>query len=231
MAINIAFMVFIAASLAWFSMRALHDHRSALSQRGGLLDRAVGLLGDAKITLGRDAFPVLVGRLPDKRPVKVELIADTMVFRRLPQLWLRVTLTETVDRKRPSIGALARPTGAEFYSIVHELPHWIEPPQTDASLLMRGDGNASEAQIERVSALFRSLFSDPAVKEAAITPRGVRLIRQAAQGDRGAHLILRQTQFRVDAIAPELVQAAIREAETLRHVLPEEQLVPAAMAV
>jgi hypothetical protein len=222
MAVNIAFLIFVTASLAWLSMRALRDHRSALAERSGLLDSAARLFSDAKVTLGRDAFPVLVGHLPDRRSVKVELIADTLVFRRLPQLWLQVTLSETGIRQRPSIGALARPTGAEFYSIVHDLPQWIEPPQTEAPLLVRGDGRASAHQIERVSALFRNLFSDPTVKEAAITPRGVRLIRQAAQGDRGSHLILRQTRFPVAAISPELVQTAISEAEALRQVLPDE---------
>ncbi len=227
MAVNIAFMVFVAASLGWLSMRALRDHRRALAERGGLLDAVAALFDDAEVTLGRDGFPMLIGKLPDRRPVKIELIADTLVFRRLPQLWLQVTLLETGTRPWPSIGALARPTGAEYYSLVHELPRWLEPPQTDAPLLMRGDGNASAAQIERVSALFRSLFSDPAVKEAAITPRGVRLIRQAAQGDRGSHLVLRQTRFPVAAVSPELVRTAISEAQALRQVLSGERPAPA----
>lgn len=229
MAVSIAFMVFVAGSVAWLSMRALRDHRDALAQRRGLLDPVAELFDNAQITSGRDGFPVLIGKLPDRRGLKIELIADTLVFRRLPQLWLRVTLSETDIRQRPSIGALARPTGAEYYSIVHEFPHWIEPPQTDMPLLMRGDGNASAAQIERALALFRGLFSDPTVKEAAITPCSVRLIRQAAQGDRGAHLILRQTQFPVRAISSELVLRAISDAEALSETLSGEPCSPTTM--
>lgn len=228
MALNIAFLLFVAASLAWLVARALRDHRDALAERGGLLDPIVDLFADAEVKRGGDAFPVLVGRLPDQRRVTVELIADTLVFRRLPQLWLSVTLIETSARERPSIGALARPTGAEYYSIVHEMPEWIEPPALEAPLLMRGDGTASPRQIERVSALFLSLFADPTVKEAAITPRGVRLIRQAAQGDRGSHLVLRQTKFPIGAISPELVRRAVSEAEALRQLLPGDA--PAAPA-
>ena len=33
------------------------------------------------------------------------------------------------------------------------------------------------------------------MKEIAATPRGVRLVRQASEGDRGAHFILRQVRF------------------------------------
>ena len=226
MASTTAFVIFVAMSIAWLSIRALQDHRAALKLRHGLLNAAAGLFSDAKITLARDSFPVLAGRLPDRRRVTIELVADTMVFRRLPQLWLKVTLSEAAACRRPSIGALARPTGAEFYSIVHDMPEWMTPPQTGASLLMRGDGRASAAQIISVSALFRSLFFDPGVKEAAITPRGVRLVRQASEGDRGAHLLLRQIRFPITEISQDLVRLAISEAESLSEVLKEEDPVP-----
>ncbi|MHA6644918.1 hypothetical protein [Mesorhizobium sp. A623] len=225
MASSTVFVIFVAVSVAWLSIRALQDHRAALMLRHGLLNSAARLFSDAKITLARDSFPVLAGRLPDRRRVTIELIADTMVFRRLPQLWLKLTLSETAVRRRPSIGALARPTGAEFYSIVHDLPEWMTPPSTGSALLMRGDGRASAPQIASVSALFRSLFSDPSVKEATITSRGVRLVRQAAEGDRGAHLLLRQIRFPITEISQDLVLRAISEAEALSQVLHEECLV------
>jgi hypothetical protein len=223
MATNIAFAIFALVSVAWLVARAVQDHRSALAMRRGLLDEVAGLFGNARITLAPDSFPRLRAHLADGREVKIELIADTLVFRRLPQLWLQVTLVETAARPRPSLGVLARPTGAEFYSTVHDLPQWIDPPQMDAPLLMRGDGRASPAQIERASAHFRSLFSDSTVKEATITPRGVRLIRQAAQGDRGSHLILRQTRFPFAPVSREMVQKTIAEAEALRQALSDEQ--------
>jgi hypothetical protein len=219
---SLALMAFVAASTAGISMMALREHRNVLKHRNGLLDSAVGLLTDARISIARDQFPVLMGRLPDQRQIKIELIADTLVFRRLPQLWLKVTLNERGEIRRPTIGALARPTGAEFYSLVHDLPQWIEPPEMNAPFLMRGDGRASGSQIERVAAMFKALFSDPAVKEAVIAPRGVRLIRQAAQGDRGAHLLLRQTRFSITEISPEVVQRAIAEAEALSETLCDE---------
>ena len=224
---GLAFMAFVATSTVGLSMMAFREHRSALKLRNGLLDSAAGLLADARLSLAPDHFPILEGRLADRRQIRIELIADTLVFRRLPQLWLKITLKEHSEISRPTIGALARPTGAEFYSLVHDLPAWIEPPVVDTPLIMRGDGHASSWQIERVSAMFQTLFSDPAVKEAAIAPRGVRLIRQAAQGDRGAHLILRQTRFPIAEISPELVRIAIAEAEALSETLCEEDnLVP-----
>jgi hypothetical protein len=74
--------------------RAVSDHRAALARRQGMLDEAAALLSNARISFAPDHFPILVGRLSDGRQTKIELIADTMVTRRLPQLWLRVTISE-----------------------------------------------------------------------------------------------------------------------------------------
>lgn len=220
---TIALSVFAAAACGWMGMCAVRDHRAALAERKGLLDDAARLFASSRISFGPDHFPVVVGRLEDGRQAKIELIADTMVTRRLPQLWLRVTLSEQRNCSRPTIGALARPTGAEYYSLVHDMPDWMAPPETEASLLMRGDGRATAWQAERVSALFRNLFADPTVKEAVITPGGTRIIRQAAQGEPGAHKVLRQARFPLTVIPPELVRAALAEAEALSAVLAEDE--------
>lgn len=219
---TIAFSAFVAASCGWMAARALSDHREALAERHGLLDDAAGIFANAHITFGPDHFPVLTGRLDDGRSVKIELIGDTMVTRRLPQLWLRVTLRELAECARPTIGVLARPTGAEYYSLVHDMPEWMTPPDVEASLLMRGDGQASTWQVERASALFRTLFTDRAVKEAVITAGGTRIIRHAAQGEPGAHKVLRQARFAMTSIPQDLVRLAIAEAEALSAVLVED---------
>ncbi|WP_296744886.1 hypothetical protein [Mesorhizobium sp.] len=216
---TIVLSAFIAASCIWMGKRAISDHRAILAKRRGLLDEAARLFPDARISLAPDHFPILVGRLDDGRQVRVELLADTLVTRRLPQLWLRVTLSEVSERSRPAIGVLARPTGAEYYSLVHDLPEWMAPPETNASLLMRGDGRATAGQVERAAAVFRNLFSDPTVKEAVISPRGTRVIRQAAQGERAAHLFLRQIRFAVATISVDLVQKAVSEAKALSQAL------------
>jgi hypothetical protein len=143
------------------------------------------------------------------------------VFRRLPQLWLKLTLVEHAETERPSIGALSRPTGAEFYSMVHGLPQWLEPPLGDASMLMRGDGSATAWQVERAGAAFRALFRDQKMKEAVITPRGVRLVCQAAQGELGHHALLRQARFSIETVSPEVVRKALAQLEALSELFAE----------
>jgi hypothetical protein len=58
----------------------------------GCSTKRMRLLSEPGITIAPDQFPVVTGLIGDGRPVRIELIADTMVTRRLPQLWLKVTL-------------------------------------------------------------------------------------------------------------------------------------------
>ena len=144
MTVSLALLILSIALCAWLVVRGIRDNREAMAARHGLLDEAAGLLGDARRAIGPDHYPVVTGHIADGRQVKIELVADTLITRRLPQLWLRLTLYD-VSPGRPRIGALARPTGGEYYSLVHDMRHWMEPPKTGTPMLMRGDGAASSA--------------------------------------------------------------------------------------
>lgn len=216
---GLAFLLFLGAGIAGLAAKARREHQDVLRQRAVFLDAAASLFAAPLITVGHDGFPALTGLLADGRRVGIEVIADTLVPRRLPQLWLKVTVYEPAAHPRASIGVLARPTGAEFYSLVHGLPDWIPPSiLTELPLLMRGRG-ATQRDVERMSPIFGRLFSDPGLKEAAVTPRGVRIVRQIAQGERGAHMLYRQLRFPMQEVSPDLVRKALAEAELLNAVL------------
>lgn len=227
MTASMALLAFAAAAAAGLSLKALREHRDVLRRRAHLLDAAGDLFAGSRISIAPDSFPVLDGSLPDDRRIRIELIADTLVFRRLPQLWLKLTLAEPDIRRRPRIGALSRPTGAEFYSLVHDLPERIDVADVDNPLLIRGDRNLTAQDVEQATAMFRMLFRDPAMKETVIMPRGVRLVRQVAEGDRGAHLLLRQVRFPVDEISPDLIHRAVEDLQALSRTLEGERLLAA----
>lgn len=214
MTTSFALLILSAALCAWLTLRAMRDQREAMAERSKLLAEAEPILSGATTVIGPDQYPVVTGRIPDGRQVKIELIADTMVTRRLPQLWLRVTLYDT-SPIRPTIGILARPTGSEYYSLVHDMPQWMTPPMSTAPMLMRGDGTATSDQTERMLRHFAGLFVDPMVKEAVISPRGVRIVRQAAQGERGAHVLLRQSRFSIATVPAADIAKAIALATAL----------------
>jgi hypothetical protein len=217
---GVAIAVFAAASAAGIYAMARRDHQAALAARARLLDPVAELFSDPAVRIGGDGFPVLTGQWRDRRAAKVELIPDTLVTRRLPQLWLVVTLSETSKRARPSFGALARPTGAEFYSRVEELPERIEPPPgLDDSIMIRGSAPFGLIHAERTGEALRQIFSDKRVKEVLVTPGAARIVRQASEGERGAHVLLRQARFPIAAIDPAMVLTAIEEADAMSAAL------------
>lgn len=231
MTTSYALLILSVALCAWLVARSIRDNREAMAARHGLLEEAGGLLADVERTIGPDQYPVVTGRIADGRRVKIELVADSMITRRLPQLWLRLTLYDAVPG-RPRIGALARPTGGEYYSLVHDMPQWMEPPKTGTSMLMRGDGTATPLQVERTLRHFTTLFADPVVKEAVISANGIRIMLQAAQGERAAHLFLRQSRFLIAAVPAENIRKAIALSDALAAVLsvPKPARTPATEA-
>lgn len=216
---GMGFLLFCLLGVAALVALARKELRDDLRRRARLLDAAAGLLDDASVTVGGDGYPRLDGTYEGGSRISLEVVPDSLVPRRLPQLWLKLTLLAPEASSRPSIGVLARPVGTEFYSRVLGLPDTIAPSfATDFPLLMRGRG-VSEAVIERTSGLFRTLFSDPALKEIVITPRGAGSVRQIAEGDRGAHVLYRQMRFPVSQVSPDFVRNALAELRLLNDAL------------
>ena len=89
----------------------------------------------AEIAIGPDGFPLAVGALADGRRMRAR--AHCRQPRPPPACrssGSTLTIFDSGSRRGYSIGALARPTGAEFYSLVHELPEVLAPPPGEVPL-------------------------------------------------------------------------------------------------
>lgn len=216
--VGMGLLLFCIAGIALLVIFARSELRAELGQRRGLLDMAAGLVENPQLTVGRDGYPQLDGTWGDDR-IRLEVVSDSLVPRRLPQLWLKSTLLTREETLRPSIGVLARPIGTEFYSRALGLPDTLAPPfKTDIPMLIRGRG-VSEGDLQGAGGMLRSLFADPTLKEIVITPRGAGLVRQIAQGDRGAHILYRQIRFPVTHVPPDLVRNVLAELRLLNDAL------------
>jgi hypothetical protein len=209
-----AFLFGLIAFLAVVANIAIRDHRRAVAARRALLDDCRGVLKEERWTAGADGFPALEGRAFG-HAVKVALIPDTMVVRRLPQLWLSVTVLDAMPGA-PSLSLLARPSGNEFYAGTHQLPKRVEPPAgLPLDVMIRGDGVRAHALCQRLGGLFASFLADPGVKEITISARGVRVVRQVAEGRRGEHLLLRQAVFDLAQVERPVFVQTLRDAAAL----------------
>ncbi|MXN45230.1 hypothetical protein GR138_08515 [Shinella kummerowiae] len=211
-------LILSLAPCALIAVLATREHRKTMTRRHRLLDEAGAVLKTPRFGLSADHHPVVSGVLEDGTQVTLDVVTDTMVTRRLPQLWLRVTLQDGVPQVWPAIGVLARPTGSEYYSTVHGLNEWLTPPTTQVPMLMRGSADARNDQWQPLRQGLAGLVADPRLKEAVVTPRMIRVVMQAAEGERSAHLLLRQARFAVDTVPQPTIRQALALAMELRSL-------------
>lgn len=201
--------------LGWIAMR---DHRARSANRRALLADCARLFDRYALTHEGDSFPRLSGRI-GARNVDVRLVCDTMTIRRLPQLWLRVTVLERLQGVS-GLAILVRPSGYEFYSLASDFHHVIEPPADfPRELIVRGKDARSDNVFVKLAPAVAAILSDPLVKEIAVTPEGFRIVRQASEGKRGDYLLLRQAVFDETAVPAAVLETALNDIDTLRRSL------------
>ena len=187
-------------------------------ERAGLFEDVRGLLTDAEITRAPNEYPKLRGRYRGYE-VAIDAVVDHMAVRKLPSLWLRTTVLTPI----PYLGTcdvMARAHNVEFYSPSGDLDHVLKlPAGWPDHLTVKTDDPDTMAPEETLTRHI-PVFDDPRVKERLVTPRGVRLVRQAAQGSRAEYLVLRQALFGAVRIPREqltaMLDAAIALADDLQ---------------
>jgi hypothetical protein len=202
----------IVGPLTWLALR---DHKALRATRTGLLDDCARLFDRYALTHGGDSFPQLSGR-SGTRNVDVRLISDTMTIRRLPQLWMQVTVLHRFENVS-GVAVLVRPSGYEFYSLTAGFNHVLETPSSFPSeVIVRGETPNAKIHFEKLAPSMAVILQDPRVKEIAVTRQGLRIIRQADEGRRGEYLLLRQAVFDQATVSAEQLDAVLDEIETLR---------------
>jgi hypothetical protein len=187
----IATALFLAALLV---LPALYVRDSARERRrrGNWFAEALPLLDSYRVTQQGQGWPVLTGRYHGVE-VRLEPVLDDMAWRKLPSLWLKATVLAP-NPSRGTLGLLVRARGGEFYSPTAEMTHRLPLPKAFPSDSMLCSDCAQTAPVQAVESQIDA-FDDPRMKELVVTPKGVRLVYQAAQGERADYLVLRQARF------------------------------------
>ena len=68
------------------------------------------------------------------------------------------------------------------------------------------------------ASILSDVLADPRIKEVAVTPRGLRIIRQAAEGKRGDHLLLRQSVFENATVPQRDLARVLDHLQTIRAI-------------
>ena len=193
-------------------------HRAATKRtRTHFFDACLPLFESYRVTQDDIDFPILVGQYCGYS-VRLEPIVDHVAVRKLPSLWLLVTIYGKV----PYTGVLdllARPLNTEFFSPSAGLDLAIEiPPGWPSHASLRTNAPAEMPPMHLLQSHI-AMFDDPKTKELLVTPRGVRIVYQADQATRSHYLVLRQAEFKDAAVPAVLAQRLLDQAIAVHRTL------------
>ncbi len=117
-----------AALVAWHLLRRLMRSRQETADRQARLFDGVADLLDSPVfeRLPAPDHPILKGSFRGL-PVQLRPVVDTLAIRKLPSLWLQVTMPVPLD-VRATFNFMMRPAGPTTFSNFDHLPHIVNSP-------------------------------------------------------------------------------------------------------
>lgn len=196
--------------------RLWSEGRSLAAARKTSLSLAAPLLDNPRITEEPSGFPRLTG-LWQGQPVELRLIPDSLSYRKLPALWLSVTLGTPLPLGG-EMRILARASGLETFTPFADLPQPIAlPAGFPPECSLRATGPAALPPTAVMQAL-ASGFADPAWKEAVLSDKGLRLVILAEEAARTPYLIYREAALGRRPVPAALIRTALERLSNLSEL-------------
>ena len=157
------------------------------------------------------------GRRDRHYDIRMEPVIDHMAWRKLPLLWLKVTVFTDIPY-RGVIDLLMRPHGAENFTPSHDLDYDVEISQGwPQEGVLRTDFPDCMPPLE-VLTPHLALFDDDRMKELVVTPKGVRVVGRIFQAVRANYVTFREIKFPDDQVDKEGARIARSGDRHLRGV-------------
>ena len=200
----IAVAFFVALAIAGFGTLQYRGVLARRATRAAYVAPVLALLENPKSTPTAVDFPRITGRYKG-HDVQIEPHTDSITVRKLPVLWIMVTLKEPLPLTA-SLDVMIRPRNLEYWSPFESFPiDLARPAHWPDTANLRTDQEAGGGKLRAAVEPHLDFLGHPKGKEILITPKGVRLTWLAEEGDRGAYLILRQAQFSGEPLDAALV--------------------------
>ena len=191
--------VLVAAAL-WQSAGA--SSRRA-RERTGYLDACLPLFTNPIQAVAETGFARVSGRYRGQM-FDIQLVPDSLNVRKLPCLWLLVTLPEATAQSA-TFDVMLRATGAETFSRFRALPDQIAVPKgfpddctirTDAPQAMPDPGMIGR---------YLTGLDAARLKELIVAPTGLRVVWLAEEADRGRYLLFRDAEMGAAPLSPAML--------------------------
>ncbi|MFC3085176.1 hypothetical protein [Tabrizicola soli] len=196
----------------WLGYRLIIESRLRAASRAGYFDALKPLFEGGETRVQPTGFPRMTGRR-EGLAFDLQAVPDTLTFRKLPALWVMLTLPEPLPLSG-TIDLMARPSGNEpftrFAALRTSLPAL---PGLPAEVAIRAEGAPPPAELLDRHA---TLFDDPQVKELVISPRGLRIVLLGEEADRGRFLIFREAEMGRTPLSPRRIAPLLDRLAALR---------------
>nr|WP_298681733.1 hypothetical protein [uncultured Dongia sp.] len=187
--------------LVWLNRR---DQARRRHSRSALYALTYDLFQSYRVEQTGADFPTMTGRYRD-RDFHLDAIIDTLTFRRLPVLWLRVSLLEALPGMATT-DILVRAQNNEFYAPGNDLPYQLPVPAHWPDGTHAKTDDPARAPSRELLERHMDFFALPQAKELLVTPKGVRLVSMIDQGERAEYLVLRIADFRGNQVSAEALR-------------------------
>ena len=179
---------------ALLARQLLDGMRQQREEPAMLFGDAIGLLEDARLEPGSTAGVHRMTGTYRGHDVQVQTVVDTLAVRKLPSLWLMVTIPEPVP-VRAVFDLMMRPAGPTSFSNFDLLTDTIAmPPGFPEHGVIRTD-DPQHLLPPHIVQPHLGILDISRTKELLISPKGLRLVMQLAEGDRARYGVFRQAAF------------------------------------
>ena len=187
--------------------------------RGRYFAEVERLFAEPITALAPTGFPRLSGRYQGAL-FDLQVVPDTLTYRKLPALWLLVTLAEPTPA-RATLDIMLRPRGVEPFSNFRDLAVQIATPAGfPEDCAVRSDAPDAAPPADFVLAHLGRLDPD-LLKELVISPKGLRLVWLAEEADRTRYLAFRDAEMGKTPLAPARLEPLLAALLALRDDLKE----------
>ena len=205
----------LAALGLWLGYRLVQETRARTAARAGYFAALKPLFDGGEIRTEPTGFPRMTGKRGGLA-YDLQAIPDTLTFRKLPALWVLVTLPEPMPLQA-TLDLMARPSGNEPFTRFATLPQSLAtPPGLPAHVAIRTD-DATRAPLADLVTAHADLFDDPQIKELVLSPKGLRIVILAEEADRGRFLIFREAEMGMTALSPGRLSPLLDRLAALRE--------------
>lgn len=190
---KIIVLVSVTALFAWVLFQLWTEQRSRAARRAAFLDGAKSVLDGGTKAISPTGFPRISGSYRGYT-FDLQVSPDTLNYRKLPALWLLVSLVEP-QPVRGTFDLMIRPRGVETFSNFSNLPHQIDIPEGfPADCAIRTDDPMGLPDLHVLRRHIDLIDSEKA-KELIVSPKGLRAVWLAEEAQRSSYLFFRDSEM------------------------------------